>query len=77
MIEESQRLAESNRRILEQYLSIAEARYGVGQGTQADVLKAQTQVSKMLEELIKLGRERPMAENELNRAVAAALRRKS
>jgi cobalt-zinc-cadmium efflux system outer membrane protein len=69
LIEESQRLAESNRRILEQYLSIAEARYGVGQGTQADVLKAQTQVSKMLEELIKLGRERPMAENELNRAV--------
>jgi outer membrane protein TolC len=68
-IEESQRLAESNRRILEQYLSIAEARYGVGQGTQADVLKAQTQVSKMLEELIKLGRERPLAENELNRAV--------
>ena len=69
LIEESQRLAESNRRILEQYLSIAEARYGVGQGTQADILKAQTQVSKMLEELIKLGRERPMAEAELNRAV--------
>jgi outer membrane protein TolC len=54
--------------VLEQYLSIAEARYGVGQGTQADVLKAQTQVSKMLEELIKLGRERPMLEAELNRA---------
>ena len=67
-IDESLRLAESNRRVLEQYLSIAEARYGVGQGTQADVLKAQTQVSKMLEELIKLGRERPMLEAELNRA---------
>ena len=67
-VDESLRLAERNRRILEQYLSIAEARYGVGQGTQADVLKAQTQVSKMLEELIKLGRERPMLEAELNRA---------
>jgi outer membrane protein TolC len=67
-IDESLRLAERNRRVLEQYLSIAEARYGVGQGTQADVLKAQTQVSKMLEELIKLGRERPMLEAELNRA---------
>ena len=67
-VEESLRLAERNRRVLEQYLSIAEARYGVGQGTQADVLKAQTQVSKMLEELIKLGRERPMLEAELNRA---------
>ena len=74
-IDESLRLAERNRRVLEQYLSIAEARYGVGQGTQADVLKAQTQVSKMLEELIKLGRERPMLEAELNRAAAAARRR--
>ncbi|HEU4922859.1 MAG TPA: TolC family protein [Burkholderiales bacterium] len=67
-VDESLRLAERNRRVLEQYLSIAEARYGVGQGTQADVLKAQTQVSKMLEELIKLGRERPTLEAELNRA---------
>jgi len=67
-VDESLRLAERNRRVLEQYLSIAEARYGVGQGTQADVLKAQTQVSKMREELIKLGRERPTLEAELNRA---------
>ena len=67
-VDESLRLAERNRRTLEQYLSIAEARYGVGQGSQADVLKAQTQVSKMLEELIKLGRERPTLEAELNRA---------
>jgi outer membrane protein TolC len=72
LVEESQRLAESNRRVLEQYLSIAETRYGVGQGTQADVLKAQTQVSKMLEELIKLGRERPMLEAEINRAAGRA-----
>ena len=68
LTDESLRLAESNRRVLQQFLSIAEARYGVGQSTQADVLKAQTQVSKMLEELIKLGRERPMLEAELNRA---------
>jgi len=66
--EASLRLVERNRQALEQFLSIAEARYGVGQSTQADVLKAQTQVSKMLEELIKLGRERPTLEAELNRA---------
>ena len=36
------------------------------------MLKAQTQVSKMLEELIKLGRERPMLEAELNRAAGRA-----
>jgi outer membrane protein TolC len=71
-VDESLRLAERNRRALEQYLSIAEARYGVGQGTQADVLKAQTQVSKMLEELIRLGRERPTLEAELNRAAGRA-----
>jgi len=68
LVDESLRLTQSNRRVLEQFLSIAEVRYGVGQGMQADVLKAQTQVSKMLEELIKLGRERPMLEAELNRA---------
>jgi outer membrane protein TolC len=72
LVDESLRLAERNRRVLEQYLSIAESRYGVGQGSQADVLKAQTQVSKMLEELIKLGRERPSLEAELNRAAGRA-----
>lgn len=68
LTDESLRLTERNRKVLEQFLSIAEARYGVGQGSQADVFKAQTQVSRMSEELIKLGRERPMLEAELNRA---------
>lgn len=72
LTDESLRLAERNREVLEQFLSLAEARYGVGQSTQADVLKAQTQVSKMLEELIRLGRERPMLEAELNRAAGRA-----
>ena len=49
LTDESLRLAERNRRVLEQFVSIAEARYGVGQSTQADVLRTQTQVSKMLE----------------------------
>jgi len=68
-VDESVRLVEKNRRILEQFLAIAEARYSVGQGSQADVLKAQTQLSRMVDELIKLGRERPMIEAELNRAL--------
>ena len=62
-------LVEKNKLILEQFLRIAEARYGVGQGTQADVLKAQTQLSKMVDELLKLARERPTIEAELNRAL--------
>ena len=72
LTDESLRLTERNRQVLEQFLSIAEARYGVGQSGQADVLKAQTQVSKMSEELIKLGRERPMLDAELNRAAGRA-----
>jgi outer membrane protein TolC len=72
LVDESLRLTERNRRILEQYLSIAEARYGVGQGSQADVLKAQTQLSRMLEELIKLGRERLALDAELSRAAGRA-----
>ena len=62
-------LVEKNRLTLEQFLRIAEARYGVGQGTQADVLKAQTQLSRMVDELLKLARERPTIEAELNRTL--------
>ncbi|TSA41854.1 MAG: TolC family protein [Betaproteobacteria bacterium] len=66
---EMTKLVEKNKLILEQFLRIAEGRYGVGQGSQADVLKAQTQLSKMVDELLKLARERPMIEAELNRAL--------
>ncbi|MBI4194375.1 MAG: TolC family protein [Betaproteobacteria bacterium] len=69
LVIESARLVEKNKLILEQFLKIAEGRYSVGQGSQADVLKAQTQLSKMTDELIKLGRERPMFEAELIRAL--------
>jgi outer membrane protein TolC len=68
LAEESLRLTEVNLRVLEQFLSIAESRYSVGQSSQADVFKAQTQLSRMQEERLKLGRERPMVEAELNRA---------
>ena len=69
----STRLVENTRLIIEQLLRIAETRYAVGQGTQADVLKAQTQLSKMTDELIRLARERPMAEAELNRALGRGI----
>ena len=72
LVIESTRLVEKNKSILVQFLRIAEGRYGVGQSSQADVLKAQTQVSKMTDELIKLDRERPMIESELNRALGRA-----
>lgn len=68
-VAESARLVEKNRQVLEQFLKISESRYSVGQGTQAEVLKAQTQLSKMTDELIKLARERSVIEAELGRAV--------
>ena len=69
LVEESERVTQKNLRLLEQLSAIAESRYSVGQATQSDVLKAQTQRARMQEELIKLGRERPMSEAELNRAL--------
>jgi len=70
----STQLVEKNKSILDQFLRIAETRYAVGQASQADVLKAQTQLSRMMEELLKLGRERPMLEAEINRALGRGLR---
>ena len=68
-VAESARLVEKNKQVLEQFLKISESRYAVGQGNQADVLKAQTQLSRMADELIKLGRERRVIEAELTRAL--------
>jgi outer membrane protein TolC len=68
-VTESARLVEKNKQVLEQFLKISESRYSVGQGNQADVLKAQTQLSRMADELIKLGRERQVIEAELARAL--------
>ena len=67
LVAESTRLVTQNKLVLEQFLKIAESRYSVGQGAQADVLKAQTQLSKMMDELLRLERERPSVEAELAR----------
>jgi cobalt-zinc-cadmium efflux system outer membrane protein len=62
-------LIERNRKVLEQFLQLAEARYSVGQSAQADVLKAQTQLARMIEEGHRVQRERKTIEAELTRAV--------
>jgi len=67
LTDETVRLLKSNRQILEQFLRIAEGRYAVGQAAQADVLKAQTQLGRMSEELLRMERERPVMEAELAR----------
>jgi outer membrane protein TolC len=63
------KLVEKNKQTLERFLRIAEERYKVGQGSQADVLKAQTQASRMLDRLLVLAREQPVLEAELIRTL--------
>jgi outer membrane protein TolC len=63
------KLVEKNKQVLEHFLRIAEERYQVGQGSQADVLKAQTQVSRMLDRLLVLAREQPVLEAEIIRTL--------
>ena len=67
LTDETVRLLQSNRQILEQFLRIAESRYAVGQAAQAEVFRAQTQLGRMSEELLRMERERPVTEAELAR----------
>ena len=64
---ETVRQLQDNRLILDQFLRVAESRYAVGQATQAEVLRAQTQLGRMSEELLRMERERPVMEAELLR----------
>jgi len=68
----SHHLVEQNRAILLELMKIADTRYSVGQATQLDVLRAQTQVSRMNEELIRHGRDIPMFQVELARLTGRA-----
>lgn len=69
LVLEATRLVRKNKLILEDLLHIAEQHYGVGRGSQADALKAQTQVSRIVDQLLGLERERPTIEAELIRAL--------
>ena len=69
LTDETVRLLKVNRQVLQQFLQIAESRYAVGQAAQAEVLKAQTQLGRMNEELLRMQRERPVIEAELARVL--------
>ena len=62
-------IVERNKRLVAQLLQIAEGRYSVGQGAQADLLKVQTQLAKMDEELLRMRRERRSTEADLERLI--------
>src|SRR3972149_7964042 len=59
-------VVERNKRILEDFAKIAEARYSVGEGIQQDVLKSHVEVSKTVDDLIMLGQRKRAMEAKLN-----------
>ncbi|MCP5005058.1 MAG: TolC family protein [Planctomycetes bacterium] len=57
---------ENNKALLEKFLKIAERKYATGNATQQDVLKAQVEVSKILNEIITLEQLRETAAARIN-----------
>ncbi len=55
-----------NKDLLEKFAKIAEARYSVGQGIQQDVLKAQVEISKLVEQATVLEQRRQVAAAKIN-----------
>lgn len=70
-------VTKDNRRLLEQFLAITETRYSVGKGIQQDVLKAQVELSKIIEKLVDFEQQKASTAAELrallNRPPEAAL----
>ena len=66
---EMTKLVEKNKLILEDFTHLAVDHYEVGMGAQADAFKAQTEVSRMQDELLQLARKRPVIEAEIIRAL--------
>jgi outer membrane protein, heavy metal efflux system len=55
-----------NKELLQNFEGIAESRYMVGQTTQQDVLKAQVEISKVLDRLLVQGQKKRIAEAKIN-----------
>lgn len=55
-----------NRELLREFVNIAEKKYAVGEGLQQDVLKAQVELSKMIDRLITLEQKRSRLISKLN-----------
>jgi len=59
-------ITEANRRLLEKFVEITKTKYSVGRGMQQDVLKAQVELSKMVEKIIDLDQRKATIKAELN-----------
>lgn len=65
-LERSSDIVEHNRELLKQFVKIAETKYSVGKGVQQDVLRAQVELSRLLDEQIRLEQSRHAAGARLN-----------
>ena len=65
-LERSLDIVENNRELLKQFVKIAETKYSVGKGVQQDVLRAQVELSKLLDEQIRLEQTHQAAGARLN-----------
>jgi outer membrane protein TolC len=72
LVRRSREIVMRNRAAVEQFLRVAEGRYSVGQGAQPDVLKAQTQLTRMTDELLRNAREEATMQAELRRMLDSA-----
>jgi outer membrane protein TolC len=65
-IEKSIGITEKNKTVLENFLEIARTRYTVGKGIQQDVMKAEVELSRMIEKLVMLKQQKTTATAQLN-----------
>ncbi len=66
LIDKSIEITDKNQRLLKEFAEIAESKYTVGKGLQQDVLKAQVEVSKMIERMIQLEQKREVQQSQIN-----------
>jgi len=59
-------ITRQNKILVEQFITIAEGKYSVGKGIQQDVLKAQVELSKIMDELIELNQLKQAETGKLN-----------
>jgi outer membrane protein TolC len=59
-------ITNQNKALLQQFITITETKYSVGKGIQQDVLKAQVELSKLMNELIALNQRKESEQAKLN-----------
>lgn len=59
-------ITKQNKKLLQQFVTIAETKYSVGKGIQQDVIKAQVELSKIMDDLIQLDKRKESEQAQLN-----------